>query len=169
MKINSHSRSLRALGFALLLLLGASAWVLGQTPQPIESGKFRLHKFEQPIGEETYAITREGDSLVVNSNFEFTDRGRPVPLSATLRTDRDLTPQSFRIKGSISRYSTIDDEVDVKGSAYLNNLTADIREEKNTRQTSVPREFFTIAGYAPVTMQQMLVRYVKENPTERPI
>src|SRR4029077_4743055 len=29
----------------------------------IETGKFRLHKLELPIGEESYSITRDGDSL----------------------------------------------------------------------------------------------------------
>ena len=31
-------------------------------PTPVEQGKFILHKTEQPIGEETYQITRDGDS-----------------------------------------------------------------------------------------------------------
>ena len=52
---------------------------------PIEQGKFILHKFEQPIGEETYQIVRDGDSLAVKMEFKFTDRGTPVPLSSTFR------------------------------------------------------------------------------------
>ncbi len=46
----------------------------------VEQGKFTLHKFEQPIGEETYEIRRDGDSLAVKMDFKFTDRGSPVPL-----------------------------------------------------------------------------------------
>src|SRR5437667_9106230 len=38
----------------------------------IETGKYRLHKLELPIGEESYSIVRDGDSIVVHSNFEFT-------------------------------------------------------------------------------------------------
>jgi len=34
--------------------------------QPVETGKFRLHKFQQAIGEETYQITRNGNTLEVN-------------------------------------------------------------------------------------------------------
>ena len=63
--------------------------------QVLESGKFRLHKFEQPIGEESYELSRDGDSLVINSKFEFTDRHSRVPLTATLRTRQDLTPERF--------------------------------------------------------------------------
>src|SRR5580658_9788930 len=54
-------------------------------PAPLEQGKFILHKFEQPIGEETYQITRDGDSLDAKIDFKFTDRSSPVPLTAAFR------------------------------------------------------------------------------------
>jgi imidazolonepropionase-like amidohydrolase len=149
-----YSRARQVLLLSVLLLLWASASALAQTPQAVESGKFRLHKFEQPIGEETYTIKRDGDSLVVTSTFQFTDRGTRVPLTAELRTRADLTPASFNIKGSVSRFSTIDSSVEIKAGS------ATIREDKDTRQTSVPDRFFTLSGYAPITMQMMLVRYL---------
>src|ERR671939_242516 len=150
----------------LFLLLAATGYVraqqvqqtrakpLPQNDSAIESGQFRLHKFEQPIGLESYAVMRDGDALVVRSTFEFTDRGTKVPLAATLRTRQDLTPQSFESKGSVSRFATIDTRVEVNGA------TAAVRQDKETRQAQVPARFFTISGYAPVTMQMMLVRYL---------
>ena len=81
----------------------------------VEQGKFVLHKFEQAIGEETYKITREGDSVAVKVEFKFTDRGTPVPLSVTLRAAQDLTPSAFEIKGKTSRQSTIDETVEIQG------------------------------------------------------
>src|ERR1700729_2340957 len=51
-------------------------------PAPVEQGKFILHKFEQPIGEETYQVTRDGDALNVKIDFKFTDRSTAVPLTA---------------------------------------------------------------------------------------
>jgi len=153
----------RVLLLALWLLLLTSASVLAQAPQPIESGKFRLHKFEQPIGEETYTITRDGEALEVKSTFEFTDRGTKVPLSAQLRAAQDLTPEKFNIKGSVSRFSTIDSDVEIKAN------TATIREDKSTRQMAVPQNFFTVSGYAPVTMQMMLVRYLKAHKINGPV
>ena len=137
--------------------------VRAQTPQTVESGKFRLHKFEQPIGEETYNITRDGDSLVVKSTFEFTDRGSKVPLTAELRTAQDLTPESFVIKGKVSRFSTIDSSIEIKARS------ATIRQDKETRQIVVPDRFFTISGYAPVTMQMMLVRYLNSHKIKGPV
>ncbi len=129
---------------------------LSQTAAPAAStdtGRFRLLKFEQPIGEETYTITRDANSLTLKSDFEFTDRGRKVPLAATLRAATDYTPQRFVIKGSTSRVSTIDTNVEINGPQ------ATIRQGNDTRTMAAPQTFFTIAGYAPVAMQMALIRY----------
>src|ERR1051326_806849 len=137
---------LRTISLSLLLLSAASA-------QPVEKGKFILHKFFRAIGEETYEIARDGDSLVTKSTFAFTDRGAKVPLTATLRTSSDLTPQHFEIKGQTSRISRIDTSVDIAQNQ------ATIRENKDTRTAAAPARFFTIAGYAPATVQMLLLRY----------
>lgn len=121
--------------------------------QTVESGKFRLHKFQQAIGEESYEVTRDGDALVMKTEFKFTDRGTAVPLSTTLRTKQDLTPLAFEIKGKTSRLSDIDTSIQVNG------ITSKIREGTNTRETVTPDPFFTISGYAPVSVQMMMVRY----------
>jgi imidazolonepropionase-like amidohydrolase len=125
------------------------------TPKPaiVERGKFTLHKFEQPIGEEAYQITRDGKSLSVKMDFKFTDRGTAVPLSATFRGATDLTPEAFEIKGNTSRQSMIDEAVEVQPSKIR------IRNRKNWSESVAPAKFFTIAGYAPATMQMLLVRY----------
>lgn len=154
--------TLKASLWAILLLpLMAFSLVVAQTQQPakgaqaIESGKFRLHKFEQAIGEESYEITRENDSLVMRSTFEFTDRTTRVPLITALRTRQDLTPERFEIKGSTSRISTIDSAVVINKDG-----TASIRTGTETKQQAVPERFFTISGYSPISMQMMLMRYV---------
>ena len=100
-----------------------------------DAGRFRLHKFEQPIGEETYTITRNGDTVTLKSNFEFTDRGTKVPLTATLRAAANYTPQSFVIKGSTSRVSTIDTDVEISGTQ------ATIRQGNDTRTVAAPQKF----------------------------
>lgn len=153
---NRFSRVVDFKIFALLLFL-FSVQAQAQTTPIVESGKFRLHKFEQEIGEETYETTREGKSLVTKSNFKFTDRGSPVPLTTTIKTATNLTPESFEIKGSTARGSRIDDAIQINGN------TAVIREGKETKQGTVPAKFFTIAGYAPATIQQLMLRYFKAN------
>jgi imidazolonepropionase-like amidohydrolase len=138
-----------------LVLVALSPVILRSqaTTASTEAGRFRLHKFEQPIGEETYTITRDGDTLTLKSDFAFTDRGSKVPLTATLRTSPDYTPQSFVIKGSTSRISTIDTDVEV------NDASATIRQGNDTHTVVAPQPFFTIASYAPVAMQMALIRY----------
>jgi len=120
----------------------------------IEQGKFTLHKFEQAIGEETYEIRRDGDSLTTKVDFKFTDRGSPVPLSVTFRSAQDLTPQSFEIKGRTARPITIDEAVNIE------NGKAHVRTRDKQSDLAIPAgTFFTIAGYAPTTMQMLMVRY----------
>ncbi|MCU1263807.1 MAG: amidohydrolase [Acidobacteria bacterium] len=162
MKATSTDRHSYRVLLLLLLLSIAGLSVQAQT-QSIESGTFRLHKFEQPIGEESYTIRRDGDSLVTTVTFAFTDRGTEVPLTAVLRTRQDLTPVNFSIKGSVSRFSTIDSSVDIK------DHTATIREDRATREAAVPERFFTISGYAPTTVQMMLVRYLLSHKVSGPL
>lgn len=135
-------------GFFVLIAVGS---LLAQT----ESGKFRLHKFEQPIGEESYTITKTADGLELSADFLFTDRGSPVPLKASVKASSDYTPTSFEIKGQTSRSSSIDTAVTISGGK------AQVREAKNNTDESAPEQFFTIAGYAPVSMQMALIRYWK--------
>src|SRR5689334_20181832 len=155
-----RTKAFRALNYKIFLFLLIFVFALqtqAQTTTAVETGKFRLHKFEQEIGEETYEITRDGDSLLVKSNFKFTDRGSPVPLTTTLKTRPEFTPESFEIKGSTARTSTIDTSIQINGNS------ASIREGKDSRTANVPANFFTIAGYAPAVVQQMMMRYLAKN------
>ncbi len=127
------------------------------TTAVVEQGKFILHKFENPIGEETYQIARDGDSLAVKMDFKFTDRGTPVPLSATFRAAKDLTPEAFEIKGRNSRSTAIDRAVEVQTSQVR------LRDRDKWALAARPSLFFTISGYAPTTMQMLMVRYWSEH------
>ena len=120
----------------------------------VEKGKFTLHKFEQAIGEETYEIKRDGDSLAAKVDFKFTDRGSAVPLAVTFRGAQDLTPQSFEIKGRTARSVAIDEAVTIDGGR-VHFRTRD----KQSDSDAPGGAFFTIAGYAPATMQMLMVRY----------
>jgi imidazolonepropionase-like amidohydrolase len=135
---------------SLALLAGIAAHA---TAQVSDSGLFRLHKFAQAIGEERYTIVRDSGGVRVATAFKFTDRGSAVPLTAAWRGAADLTPRHFEIKGRTSRQSTIDDGVDVV------NGTATIRTDSVTRSMVARGKFFTIAGYSPVVMQEVLLRY----------
>jgi imidazolonepropionase-like amidohydrolase len=140
--------------FALLLIDPAKSAKRSVPSQDVvETGVYWLHKFEQPIGQETYTITREGNSVAMESKFGFTDRGTRVSLTATLQTRADLQPVHFEIKGKTSRLSDIDTTIDVSGGAAV------IHEGEKSRKISAGDRVFTIGGYAPVAAQMMLFRY----------
>jgi imidazolonepropionase-like amidohydrolase len=127
-----------------VVLVCASGWA--QTESSVtEQGAFNLHKFEQLIGRETYTLTRTPDEVTLKSDFKFTDRGTAVPLTSALTMEKDLTPLDFHIKGKISRFSSIEDSVHGRSVG-----TVTIPPSEN---------FFDIEGYAPVSVQMMLVRY----------
>jgi imidazolonepropionase-like amidohydrolase len=162
-RIRPLSGALFALLFALALTKPFPLTVFAHSPaQPqsasanpaaVEQGKFILHKFEQPIGEETYQITRDGDSLSAKIDFKFTDRSSPVPLTAAFRSASDLTPREFELKGKNSRSTDIDEAVEVQSDKIR------LRDREKWTEAARPPQFFTIAGYAPTTMQMLLVRY----------
>ena len=134
----------RRVSLALVMLICTSGWA--QTESGVtEQGVFNLHKFEQLIGKETYTLTRAPSEVKLKSDFKFTDRGSPVPLTATLTMEKDLTPRAFAIKGSISRFSSIEDSVHGRTAGAVTIPTGE--------------NFFDIQGYAPVSVQMMLVRY----------
>lgn len=147
------------LGLIVLLLPGgwnssiAQNGLAATSSQPIERGTFRLHRRELPVGEERYEVTREGEALVIRSTFEYSDRNVKVPLSATLRMRQDLTPLSFSVKGKTSRHTDTDVSIEING------LSAAVREGKVSRQVVLPDRYFTINGYAPMSVQMALMRY----------
>jgi len=137
-------KAVRRMCLAVVVLVCASGWA--QTgAHAIEQGSFNLHKFEQLIGRETYTLAQASDELILNSDFKFTDRGTAVPLTASLTMEKDLTPRDFAIKGKISRFSSIEDSVHGRNAGAVTIPPGEI--------------FFDIQGYAPVSVQMMLVRY----------
>ncbi|MCU1331702.1 MAG: amidohydrolase [Candidatus Angelobacter sp.] len=129
---------------ALLILMYASGWAQTESTTT-EQGAFNLHKFEQLIGRETYSLTSSPHEVVLKSDFKFTDRGSPVPLTTTLTMEKDLAPRDFEIKGKISRFSSIEDSVHGRSAGAVTIPSGE--------------NFFDIQGYAPVSVQMMLVRY----------
>src|SRR5882672_2082 len=156
------------LAFAVVLVpaVCGQAQVAPQANAPVvEEGKFRLHKFEQAIGWESYQIVKEGNGLAVKADFKFNDRGTDVPLTASFRGKNDWTPISLEIKGKNSRLSAIDRAVAVNGEQIR------VRDRDDWKEGETPQEFFTVAGYAPVTFQMLMVRYwvAHGSPKELPI
>lgn len=126
---------------------------MAQTPSaPPEEGRFILHKFKQPVGEECWRSFPDGTGRILTSDFRFTDRSSPVHLSAYLRTTGDLEPLHLDLKGENSRSSEVDLSIHIQdGKAELRDGTQRSRKEAG--------QAFTSFGYAPVSLQQALMRH----------
>src|SRR5277367_4944310 len=100
-----------------------------------ERGSLILHFLQLPVGEETWEL----NDSVLSANFEYTERGSKVPMTATLRVAPDLTPVEFEAHGRNYRPFSVD---------------ASFRAGPDER-----KPFFTISGYAPFSVQMMMLRY----------
>ncbi|WP_161964354.1 amidohydrolase family protein [Mucilaginibacter endophyticus] len=140
-----------------LLLLAAFSVLItnarAQTDLPTDSGTFFLHKFEQHIGKETYYVHKYKDAVHYTIDFKFVDRGSPVPLKAELKVNPAVEPLELTIKGSTSRFSTIDDKVTTRGGE------ASIRVNDSSYTQKLLPPSFPVAGYSPGTVQQVLIQY----------
>lgn len=141
--------------FLILFLYLPSSAVLAQ--DTLSTGTFILHKFQQPIGKETYAVVQHADSTRLESNFKFNDRGQDVPLQTSVAWNKSGQPVHFKIEGKTSRISVVNSEVWVRGDSVL------IRVNDKKRKARVPKTYFTINGYSPVAVQMLLVQYWKQN------
>ncbi len=122
---------------------------------PSDSGSFFLHKFAQNIGRESYTVTKNGSVLNYDIDFRFTDRGSPVPLKAKMAMTASSEPLSLWIKGSTSRFSTINDSI------VINNKKVTIKVDSTTHTEAMKPLTFPIGGYSPGTVQMLLLRYWK--------
>jgi hypothetical protein len=144
--------TMRASGILILLTATLAVPLL----EADERGALTLYFLQLPVGEEAYQVTTEANgSLTLRASFEYTERGSRVPLSATLRMKPDLTPLQFEAKGKSYRPFSVDAAVQVNPDGR----TATVREGDKTRQATLPARFFTISGYAPFSVQMMLLRY----------
>src|SRR4051794_12061504 len=154
---------IRAVRIILAAALGTALFTGWLQPDPIERGVLRLHYVQKPIGYERYQIVKDGDALALTSDFDFTDRGGRVQLSATLRTTADLTPLSFKATGKSYRFVNVDSDVRIEGRDAI------VKADGAESHVPVPAAFYTVDGYAPFAAQMMLLRYWKQHGQPRVI
>lgn len=153
----NFARTHSALFFALL---GASALTLGARPQVAsrqstvaDSGAIRVHLLGHAIGTEHYTIRTDGHAFALTDTFTFTDRGGRIELASTLQYTPTFEPRHLHSTGKTYRFVNVDADVVVNGAR------ATVRSLGDSSSIPVPRSFFTVAGYAPLELQALLVRY----------
>jgi len=129
--------------------------------ESIERGTLRLHYVQKPIGYERYELVHDGEAMKLTSDFDFTDRGGRVQLATTMRTRPDFTPIAFKATGKSYRFVNVDSDIRVDGSdAVVHADGADTR-------VTLPGQFFTVDGYAPLAAQMLMLRYWKQHGQPR--
>lgn len=141
----------------LVLCLTALFFKAGAQNQSADSGTFFLHKFEKHIGQETYHIHRTGNVLTYSVDFKFVDRGSPVPLKAALSMTPQAEPLTLAIKGRVARTASINDSISIR------NNEAFVRVDDSVFTKKISPLTFPVAGYAPGTVQQVLLKYWKNH------
>lgn len=128
----------------------------------IERGKFLFFDTNQPQGEESYEITSDNNTIVVRSQLKLEGENK-ISLSASLTLNRDLSPRSYEIKGTKPSGLAIDYAVEIRGQDAI------VRDGKETNTLRVASQYFTIASYAPLAVEMMLVRYWSRHRTKGPL
>lgn len=131
----------------------AFAGAAQQTKNVTDSGVFLLHKFARNIGKETYYITTTDSGIRYDVNFRFVDRGSPVPLTARIVVSPGYEAKQLWIKGSTSRFSTINDSIVIRGQMAF------IKSDDSNYTKKISQPDFLIAGYSPGTVQMLLLKY----------
>ncbi|HLJ89419.1 MAG TPA: amidohydrolase family protein [Candidatus Angelobacter sp.] len=132
----------------------------------VEKGSLTLHLLLHPIGEENYEVVRDdAGGMVMNTSFEYSDRGRKRTVTSVLRMQQDFTPANLSVKSKNSPTST------TENSAEIRSGTATIREAETKQEIALPQRFFVGFGSSPFSLQMMMLRYWKNHgePTRLPI
>lgn len=136
----------------LPLCLIASLLLFAQAPD--ESELFHLYLLGHEVGRETDHLTIVNGDRRLESIFEYEDRGTAVKLTATLDADAGWAPRHLVVKGQTYRYFSSDAEVTVTGAR------AHVRDGARTEDLDIgAKPFFAIDTYAPIGLQEQLIRY----------
>lgn len=146
-----------AFSFGCVVILALSIVSSAQTPAPPQgapASSFDLYFIGHKIGKETTTVVRDAAGDHFQSAFHFDDRGTAIDLSAALHLRTNGDPEKLIVKGRNYRLFQSDSEVEVLGdSVRVRDL--------GTQREVVPKgkPFFPIDNYAPIHVQQELIRY----------
>src|SRR5437773_3386873 len=113
-------------------------------------GTFVIYKLQHAVGGETYTITTEGGTRMIETHWSFRYLGSNVRLMATLETRRDGAPTRFVARGQTSALAAIDLSIQIEGTE------ARIRERGSDRLTAIPTRAFPVAAYPLVAIEDAL-------------
>ena len=134
--------------------IGAAVWVSAQGTPPADATVFRLYLLGHEVGLETDTQSLVAGGRHFASTFAYSDRGASVRLTASLDAGVDLAPRHLVVRGQTSRDGAVDSEVTVNAGRVR------VRDGQNTTEADLSgKAIFPIDGYAPIGVQEQLIRY----------
>jgi len=150
------------LGPALIapLLFGCSSTSVSWNDRE-EEGSFLIYRRQSLIGEETFRLASNSDSIVITSLQGENERGRITGVQAELRLGMDLSPAYYQNRRLAGTDTTNILEVAVTSTEVT------IREKDRAVVTAaVPAAFFPVHSNIPAAMEMMLYHYYLERGLE---
>ncbi len=116
--------------------------------------KFIIHRSLKVVGEETYTLKKNAKGFTVyNIECNYVDRGKEVPLKAIVELNDADVPSTVVIKGKTSRFQLIDDSIN------FDTKQAFVKQNSITKTVKLQSNSFPIDGYAPATLQWLLIKH----------
>jgi imidazolonepropionase-like amidohydrolase len=134
------------------LAITAVAGAPAQTPDG--TAAFRLYRLGQPVGRESDTYTLFSDGRKIDSTFSWDAQGTTLSLTATIETTQDWSPRRLVVRGQPAPGVQTDTEVTIAGGR------AHVRDGQRTADVDVAGKlFFPVDTYAPIAVQEQLIRY----------
>jgi imidazolonepropionase-like amidohydrolase len=125
----------------------------------VQAPSFKLSFLGHEIGEEKVTVETGAFGRRITSDFAFTDRGTRVALAATLELAPDGKPVKLVSKGRTYRLFSTDIEVVREGDRVR------VRDEAKPEEIIElrGRPFFPVDAYAPIAVQEELIKFWMAN------
>lgn len=151
---NSTWKMCSVLGLAMVMLS------FGCTPEPNqwedinEEGAFLVYRRQSLIGEESYKITSNKDSIIVKSLQGENERGRITGVDAELHLTMDLSP-TYYVNRRLANGDTTNNLI-----VKVNGNQVSVWEKRfDVATSSAPDVFFPLHSNIPAAMEMMLYHY----------
>ena len=139
-----------------LMLIGACSSSSNKWENINEEGAFLVYRRQSLIGEESYSIISNKDSIIIKSLQGENERGRITGVEAELHLKMDLTPTYYQNR----RLTNRDTIVNLKVQTDLDSISVWERNQEFAIVETL--DFFPLHSNIPAAMEMMLYHYYFE-------
>lgn len=119
-----------------------------------EEGAFLVYRRQSLIGEESFSISSNRDSIIVRSLQGENERGRITGVQAELHLDMDLNPTYY-----VNQRIANDDTTNIFKLAVTSSEVSVWEKYFEVTTSATPESFFPVHSNIPAAMEMMLYHY----------